>query len=164
MKTAYIGIGSNLGDPLKNCEVATEKIGRIPHSRVISCSPLYKTEPVGVKGQHWYINGAVSLSTGLSALDLIKNLLVIERDMGRVRKERWEPRIIDLDILLFGEDIINENDLVIPHPLMHERRFVISPMVDLVPDLIHPILGRTMKELLSAISDNSQVLRLPEVQ
>lgn len=163
MKTAYIGIGSNIGDPLKNCYEATKKIGQIQHSRLISCSPLYKTEPVGVKGQDWYINGAVSMATGLLARELINKLLAIEADMGRVRNERWEPRIIDLDILLFGGDIINEKDLVIPHPLMHERRFVISPMVDLAPDLIHPVLGKTMTELLLAISDDNQVLRVQEV-
>ncbi|MDB9823462.1 2-amino-4-hydroxy-6-hydroxymethyldihydropteridine diphosphokinase, partial [Deltaproteobacteria bacterium] len=141
MKTAYIGIGSNLGDPEKNCLEAADRIGRIPHCSLITLSNLYRTEPVGVEGHEWYINGVAAISTGISPQNLIEELLFIEADMGRVRKgEQWEPRVIDLDILLFGKEIIQVEKLTIPHPFMHKRRFVMAPMVDLAPDLTHPSL------------------------
>jgi len=158
MKTAYIGIGSNLGDTRRNCRRAIERIGRIPGCSITGLSGLYLTEPVGVEGQDWYVNGVVAISTSLSAQDLIKGLYTIEADMGRVRKERWGPRIIDLDILLFGQDVIREPNLTIPHPFMHERRFVIAPMVDLAPDLAHPTLGKKMTELLKMIPEDGQVV------
>jgi len=162
MKTAYIGIGSNIGDPRRNCLDAIDRIGKIDACEIISVSSLYVTEPVGVSGQEWYINGAVSISTCLSAFDLIKRLLDIEADMGRVRKTRWGPRIIDLDILLFEQDIINDKILTVPHPMMHLRRFVMAPMTDLAPDIMHPVLGKTMIELFQEIPGCDQVIKRVE--
>jgi 2-amino-4-hydroxy-6-hydroxymethyldihydropteridine diphosphokinase len=159
MKTAYIGIGSNLADPRRNCLEAIERIGRIEGCNITSVSGLYLTEPVGVKAQEWYINGAVSVSTGLSPFDLISRLLDIEAEMGRVRTMKWGPRVIDLDILLFGQDIINEKVLTVPHPMMHLRRFVMAPMADLAPDLMHPVLGKTMVELYMEIAPDGQVIK-----
>lgn len=164
MKTAYIGIGSNLGDPRRNCLEAVDRIGKIPDCIITGFSRLYQTEPVGVEGQDWYVNAVVSLSAGVSAQSLMKSLLSIEADMGRVRNERWGPRNIDLDLLLFGRDIIHEESLTVPHPLMHERRFVIAPMVDLAPDLAHPSLCKTMIELLRAIPEGVQVAKPMEEQ
>jgi 2-amino-4-hydroxy-6-hydroxymethyldihydropteridine diphosphokinase len=158
MKTAYIGIGSNLGNAHDNCLQAIEKIKQIPGCFVISVSPLYRTEPVGNEDQDWYVNGVVSVSTNLSAQKLIKHLLTIEVGMGRVRKKKWESRIIDLDILLLGHDIVQDKNLIIPHMLMHTRRFVLAPMADLAPDLVHPSLGKTMMELLQAIEKEDQVV------
>jgi 2-amino-4-hydroxy-6-hydroxymethyldihydropteridine diphosphokinase len=162
MKTAYIGIGSNMDDPRRNCLDALDRMGRIDDCRIISVSGLYLTEPVGVKTREWYINGAVSISTGLSAYDLIRKLLDIEKDMGRVRTIKWGPRIIDLDILLFGRDIINDKILTVPHPMMHLRRFVMAPMADLAPDLMHPVLERTMIELYREIPPDNQVIKRVE--
>ncbi|MBN1850418.1 MAG: 2-amino-4-hydroxy-6-hydroxymethyldihydropteridine diphosphokinase [Deltaproteobacteria bacterium] len=158
MKTAYIGIGSNLGDAHHHCLTAVGEIERIPGCILIGTSPWYMTEAVGVKNQDWYVNGVLSVSVNLSAQGLIHHLLHIEMDMGRVRKERWESRIIDLDILLYGEDIIRQENLTIPHPLMHERRFVLTPMVDLAPELIHPLLKKTMTELLALADKDGQVV------
>ena len=159
MKTAYIGIGSNLGDPHRNCLEAVDRIGMRPDCRILGLSGLYETEPVGVEGQGWYINCVASLSTGLSARDLMKDLLLIEAGMGRVRRGLWEPRVIDLDLLLFGTDIIDDEELKVPHPLMHKRRFVMAPMNDLAPDLIHPVIGRTMAELFEEIPVDGQSVR-----
>ena len=159
MKTAFIGIGSNLGDPLQNCLDSIDRIGNIPGCSIIGLSDLYWTEPVGIEGQDWYINGVVSISAGISAQDLMKRLFAIEEDMGRIRKVRWEPRVIDLDVLLFGCDIIHEQDLIVPHPLMHARKFVMAPMVDLAPDLEHPAFGKTMTELLQAIPEDKQIVK-----
>ena len=164
METAYIGIGSNLGEPERNCREAVRRIGEIPDCDIIRLSGLYRTEPVGVEDQDWYVNCVVSVMTGLSPRDLMERLLDIEADMGRVREGQWEPRVIDLDLLLFGRDIVHDRDLTIPHPLMHERRFVMAPMVDLAPDLEHPSLGKTMVELLREISEHGQDIRPVEEQ
>ena len=155
-KTAYIGIGSNLEDKRHNCLTAIEMIEQIPGCQLTGRSDWYLTKPVGVKGQEWYVNGVVSLSTKIPPKDLMRRLLAIESDMGRVRTKRWEPRIIDLDILLYGREVINEEDLTVPHPLMHLRKFVLEPLVQLAPDLIHPSLGVTMAELLGRMQNNGQ--------
>lgn len=155
-KTGYIGIGSNLGDKRDNCLKAIDRINALPGCRVMAQSGFYLTEPVGVKGQDWYLNCVIALSTDMSAQDLLKRLLAIEADMGRERKGRWDPRLIDLDILLFGNEVIDEKGLQVPHPLMHLRRFVLVPMVFLAPNLIHPVLGKTMVELLSISPEEAQ--------
>ncbi len=158
MKTAYIGIGSNLGNKRHNCLKAIEMTGQIPGCKLTGCSDCYLTKPVGVKGQDWYLNGVISISTSISAQDLLIRLMRIEADMGRMRRQQWESRVIDLDILLFGLEIIGEENLKIPHPLMHLRKFVLVPMVQLVPDLIHPSLNMTMAELLGQIPEDGQVV------
>ena len=147
-KTAYIGVGSNLGDKINNCLEAVVRIDEISGCRVTAQSDFYRTQPVGVKGQDWYVNGVIVLSADIPARDLLKGLLAIEVDMGRERKRKWDSRIIDLDILLFGEEVISEKGLQVPHPLMHLRRFVLAPMVSLAPDLVHPVLKKSMAELL----------------
>ena len=159
MKTVYIGIGSNLGNPLQNCFDSIDRIGNIPECNIIGISDLYWTEPVGIDDQDWYVNGVVSISTDISAQDLMNRLFEIEKDMGRIRNRHWESRVIDLDMLLFGSDIIHEQGLTVPHPLMHKRRFVLAPMVDLAPDLKHPSFEKTMFELLQAIPEDKQIVK-----
>lgn len=158
MTTVYIGIGSNLGDRQKNCLQAVERMDRMSGCRMMGCSDWFLTKPVGVKDQEWYVNGVASLTTDISPQDLLKRLLKIEADMGRIRKERWGPRNIDLDILLYGQEIIHESDVNIPHPRMYLRRFVLEPMNQLAPDLIHPELRLTMKALLEKLPDDDQVV------
>jgi 2-amino-4-hydroxy-6-hydroxymethyldihydropteridine diphosphokinase len=156
MNTAYIGVGSNLGDKLDNCCKAIELVGNIEKCTVKRQSGFYRTEPVGVTSQDWYVNGVICVETGLFAQDLLKSLLSIEAHMGRMRKKRWESRIIDLDILLYGHHVINEKNLTIPHPLMHTRKFTLMPMVQLDPDIVHPVLGRTMSELFNDLAEEGQ--------
>jgi 2-amino-4-hydroxy-6-hydroxymethyldihydropteridine diphosphokinase len=159
MKTAYIGIGSNIGDSQRNCHEAVERIGASDGCRVISVSSLYLTEPLGVEAQEWYINGVVSISTAMPARDLLKSLLQIEADMGRVRTVKWGPRVIDLDILLLGQDIVDETAVKIPHPMMHLRKFVMAPMADLAPEVVHPVLRKTMTELFMEIADGGEIIK-----
>jgi 2-amino-4-hydroxy-6-hydroxymethyldihydropteridine diphosphokinase len=156
MPLTYIGIGSNLGDKRRNCAQALERLARIPDCRLTGWSQWFLTRPVGVRGQNWYLNGAACLETDKAGRELLSRLLSIESDMGRVRTEKWGPRIIDLDLLLLGREIINDRDLQVPHPRMHARRFVLVPMVQLAPGLIHPVLGRTMEELLENLAEDGQ--------
>ena len=162
MNRAYIGIGSNLGDRHQNCLMAVDMLQKTPGCKLTGHSDWYVTEPVGVKEQERYINGVALISTELSAHDLLKTLLAIEQNMGRVRRKRWESRIIDLDLLLYGREVINEKHLTVPHPLMHVRRFVLVPLVELEPNLIHPSLGLTMSELLAQLPEDDQEVGLTE--
>jgi 2-amino-4-hydroxy-6-hydroxymethyldihydropteridine diphosphokinase len=156
MPVAYIGIGSNLGDKSRNCRQALEHIGRMPGARLKQWSRWFLTRPVGVEGQEWYLNGVASLEAGISGHELLARLLAIESILGRVRTEKWGPRIIDLDLLLFGEEIIQSKDLQVPHPRMHVRRFVLVPMVELAPWVVHPVLRQTMKALLESMAEDGQ--------
>ena len=161
--TAYIGIGSNLGDRHQNCLQAVDWLRRIPDVEVTGVSRWFLTKPVGVDEQDWYVNGVVSLDVDTTPQGLLEALMGIEQAMGRVRKERWGPRVIDLDILLFGKKVIHEDNLIVPHPLMHVRRFVLVPMADLAPDVIHPSIETTMAQLLKGLPDDGQeVVHLEE--
>ena len=160
MEKVFIGIGSNLGDSRKNCTEAIKIIEAHPNCEVLKISSFYSTEPVGVENQNWYTNAAIAIKTSLNAEDLIKLLLGIEEGMGRIRTgKRWEARTIDLDILLFGDEIINRKNLKVPHPLMHKRRFVMVPITDIAPENIHPVLGKSMAQILSEIPDKEQPLK-----
>ncbi|MCP4578855.1 MAG: 2-amino-4-hydroxy-6-hydroxymethyldihydropteridine diphosphokinase [Deltaproteobacteria bacterium] len=158
MESAYIGVGSNIGHKIDNCKKAIFLMGRLEGCSVRLQSPFYRTEPVGVEGQDTFVNGVVCVDTDLSAASLLKQLLKIETDMGRVRLKKWDARVIDLDILLFGDCVINKPDLIVPHPLMHLRRFVLTPLLKIAPDLIHPVLCRSIRELAGALSENGQAV------
>lgn len=162
-KQAYIGFGSNLGDRVAHCRACVRLVGETPGCRILGCSDLFRTEPVGVQGQDWYVNGVFCLGTLLSPRELLSAILGVEAKMGRVRHGRWEPRIIDLDLLLYGDEVIREPGLNVPHPLMHERRFVLVPLAQLAPDLVHPALGKSVKVLLQACPLEGQtIVRLEE--
>ncbi len=159
---AYIGIGSNLGDKLKNCRQAVEAIASDPRNRLVQCSPFYRTEPVGKRDQEWFINGVAAVETGMAPGELLDFLLSVENRMGRVRKEKWGPRIIDLDILFYGDMIVDEKGLQIPHPRLRERRFVLVPLNDIATGLIHPVFRRTVSQLLADLKTEETVLPIPE--
>ncbi len=155
MAIAYIGIGSNLGNRQENCLRAIEllqKKGII----VIKRSSLYETEQWGVKDQPRFINMAIEIDTSLKPKELLKILKNIEKELGREKSSKWGPRIIDLDILLFDDIILNEDNLKIPHPLMQERDFVLRPLCEIAPDIYHPLLKLSMYELMQKIHRKSQ--------
>jgi 2-amino-4-hydroxy-6-hydroxymethyldihydropteridine diphosphokinase len=160
MKRAYIGIGSNIGDRRKNCIEAVESLKEIRGCGFIGCSRWYLTSPVGLEDQDWFVNGVASLGAEISARDLLVSLLSIEAGMGRVRTEKWGPRVMDLDLLLYGSDIIDETDLKIPHPYMHVRRFVLAPLAEVAPDVIHPVLGKTASQILQELGGEDQQVSL----
>jgi 2-amino-4-hydroxy-6-hydroxymethyldihydropteridine diphosphokinase len=134
---AYVGVGANLGD-----REATIRAARDALPGVVAVSELRETDPVGVLDQPPFLNGAVALETELAPRELLDTLLAIERELGRERRERWGPRTIDLDLLLYGDETIDEPGLTVPHPRLHERRFALEPLLDLDPELAIPGRGR----------------------
>jgi 2-amino-4-hydroxy-6-hydroxymethyldihydropteridine diphosphokinase len=139
---AYVGLGANLGPREETLRRAVELIDRTPGVDVLAVSELRETEPVGAVDQPPFLNGAVALETSLSARELLDLLLDVERELGRVRNERWGPRLVDLDLLLYGAETIDEPGLRVPHPRLHERRFALEPLAELDPDLVIPGRGR----------------------
>ncbi len=162
MKHAFVGIGSNLGDRQKSCVQAVEKLKGLRGCEFIRCSRWYLTSPVGVEDQNWFVNGVACLVAEISAHELLEGLLSIEAGMGRVRTERWGPRVVDLDLLLYGMDIINEVDLTLPHPRMHLRRFVLAPLAEVGADVIHPVFGKTISQMLQELRGEDQQVTLLE--
>ena len=145
MTRAYVGVGANLGDRRATIEAA---VAALPG--VVAVSELRETAPVGVVDQPAFLNGAVALETELSPRDLLETLLEVERSLGRERGERWGPRTIDLDLLLYGGETLDEPGLTVPHPRLHERRFALEPLAELDPGLVVPGRGR-VRELLSEL-------------
>ncbi|MBI3089418.1 MAG: 2-amino-4-hydroxy-6-hydroxymethyldihydropteridine diphosphokinase [Candidatus Tectomicrobia bacterium] len=158
----YIGLGSNLGDAAANCRRAVRELGRSEGIRVLRASRWYRSEPVGGVEQDWFVNGVVAARTTLEPLALLAALKELERRLGRVPGPRWGPRRIDLDLLLYGERLIDTAELIVPHAALHERRFVLLPLCDLAPDLTHPLLGLPMRELLRRLPAGQVVELLTE--
>lgn len=157
MSIAYIGLGSNMGDKAANLKRAIEELGKVPGNKVLAVSSFYETEPVGNIEQDWFINAAVKIETGLTPRELLEVLLKIEKELGRVRDERWGPRAIDLDILLYDDLVLNDEGLVIPHPYLHERGFVLVPLSEIAPEVIHPIFKKSIQELLEELEDSKKI-------
>ncbi|MEJ5347870.1 MAG: 2-amino-4-hydroxy-6-hydroxymethyldihydropteridine diphosphokinase [Desulfosoma sp.] len=147
-----IGFGANVGNPTQdaegNCREAVGILRQLKGFRLLATSALYRTEPIGYTNQPWFINGVVLGETVLSPRDLLRALLDVEKTFGRVRTTRWGPRPLDLDIIFYGNLVMDSKDLVIPHPRAHERRFVLEPAYEVCPDYVHPVLGVSVRELL----------------
>ena len=145
--TAYIGIGSNMDNPMQQVNTALQSLSTLKGSTLCQQSSMYSSDAVGPGQQHSYINAVAELNTELSAEALLKQLQAIEADHGRIRKQRWEPRPLDLDILLFGNQIISTPTLSVPHPEMHKRHFVLYPLAEIATELVLPD-GCAISELL----------------
>jgi 2-amino-4-hydroxy-6-hydroxymethyldihydropteridine diphosphokinase len=158
----FIGLGSNLGDRRANIVEALEKIRAIPGVRVVKESSLYESEPHG-DAKTWFVNGAIELHTEIPADKLLAKLRAIETAMGRkrVKGKRWGSRIIDLDMLLYGPLVLNKRTLRIPHPQIPNRKFVLMPLSELAPHVVHPVLQSTISELLAATKDTKRISLMP---
>jgi 2-amino-4-hydroxy-6-hydroxymethyldihydropteridine diphosphokinase len=157
---ATIGIGSNVGEKSLQCEKAISEILKLDRHSLLAASSLYRTKPVGYMNQDWFVNGVIQIGTDLDPFELHQALQSIERQLERKKTFRWGPRTIDLDILFFDEAEIRTKDLQIPHPRLHERQFVLVPLVEIRRDLIHPVLKKTVVELLEDLKEDQGVERL----
>jgi 2-amino-4-hydroxy-6-hydroxymethyldihydropteridine diphosphokinase len=158
LQVAHLSLGSNLGDRQSNLRAALARLASA--GELASVSSLYETQPVELIDQPWFLNCAAALKTDLTGKELMSHLLRIEEDMGRRRLARKGPRIIDLDILLLGDTVIDEPGLTVPHPAMHQRRFVLEPLSEIAGDAVHPILHRTVRELLDTLPAGQAVRKI----
>ena len=163
VETVYVALGSNLRDPQRQLRAGVDALARLPHTQVLACSSFYASAPVGYADQPDFVNAVAALKTGLQPRELLDALLAIERVQGRVREAPYVlngPRTLDLDIALYGERVIHEPGLSIPHPRMRERAFVLAPLAEIAPDAVVPGAGR-VRDLLAGV-DRSSVRVLSE--
>jgi 2-amino-4-hydroxy-6-hydroxymethyldihydropteridine diphosphokinase len=156
---AFIAVGSNRGDKKRNGEQALEWLTEDADNRILRQSSWYLTQPVGLDDPEWFVNGVFLLETGQAPRELLETLLKIESRLGRERTIKWGPRTIDLDLLFYDDRVIREVDLVIPHPELGKRRFVLDPLSEIAPDLIHPVTKKTVRELKEALETDDQAIK-----
>lgn len=157
---AYIGIGSNLGEPVQNCLKAMELLAQQEGLSIKRKSSLYKTEPIGYSEQSWFVNAVVEVDSTLDPWKTLERLQAIEIALGRERGIRWGPRSLDLDLLFYGNQVLEGPDLVIPHPRIQERRFVLLPLTEIASDWLHPLLGKSVQELLESLGAGQKVIQI----
>jgi 2-amino-4-hydroxy-6-hydroxymethyldihydropteridine diphosphokinase len=154
---AYLSVGSNIGDKLANCRKGIQALTEAGDSKILAQSHFYATEPVDYEDQDWFINAMVKIETAHDPFQLLDQIESIQREAGRkMDPVRFGPRILDLDIIFYNDSIINSKRLVVPHPRMHKRRFVLKPICDINPTIIHPVLKKEMRFLLERLGNESQ--------
>jgi len=158
--TAYIGIGSNQGDKYKNCTLAIEDIRSCEKNHLLKQSSFYLTEPWGYSDQDDFINLAIEIKTSFSPLKLLSFLRKTEKKLAKKINVKWGPRTIDLDILFYNDQKLESPQLTIPHPLLHQRGFVLSPLKEINSHLTHPIFNQTISQLLDSLSDDKRVTKV----
>jgi 2-amino-4-hydroxy-6-hydroxymethyldihydropteridine diphosphokinase len=163
---AYLGLGANLGDPRRQLTDALERLNGAEEVEVTRVSSFYRNPPLGPENQPWYVNAAARVRTRLGPEELLRLLQQVESAMGRVRGERWGPRLIDLDLLLYNGEVIFAPDLMVPHPEMHRRGFVLAPLAEIAPRAWHPVLRKSAEELLDELApaDRGALQPMPAIE
>ncbi len=159
MTRVLLSLGSNTGNSRLNLEIAVVHLAAMEKSQVVSKSSVHITAPWGKTDQPDFLNMSVMLTTDLTVGELMQNILSIEKIMGREREEKWGPRLIDIDIILFGDEIVNSAEIKVPHPHMHERRFVLEPSVEIAGEMIHPGLKKSLVQLFTECIDHAPSLQ-----
>ncbi len=159
MKEVYLLLGSNEGNRIENFNKASELI-ELRYGKIICSSSIYETEAWGLKEQNAFLNQAVMIQTSLPALLLLTKLKAIESETGRTETVKWGPRVIDIDILFYGNDIVKLPELTIPHPYLHLRRFTLTPLNEIAKEFVHPVLQKTVTTLLKECKDSSEVIQI----
>lgn len=159
-KLVYLSLGSNLGDRENYLREAISRLGSL--GAIKQVSGFYETQPVEVQNeQPWFLNCALDMETELMPLEFLGRMLRVEQSMGRVRTEPKGPRTIDIDIVFFGNDVLDTPELTVPHPAMHQRRFVLEPLAEIAPAIVHPVLKRTVRDLLDSLPADSGLVSKP---
>jgi 2-amino-4-hydroxy-6-hydroxymethyldihydropteridine diphosphokinase len=157
MHQAFVSVGSNLGDKIENCSKGIDALLADGRSILMKSSPFYRTSPVDYEEQDWFINLVIKIKTDLEPVELLDKMNDIEKTAGRKASTvRFGPRVLDLDIIFFGDRIIQTAKLEVPHPRMNKRRFVLKPICDIEPSMVHPLLGKDMRSLLDGLKDREQ--------
>ncbi|MDO3377930.1 2-amino-4-hydroxy-6-hydroxymethyldihydropteridine diphosphokinase [Geoalkalibacter halelectricus] len=163
MQSIFLALGANLGEREEHLRQARALLQRAEGVTILAWSPLYETDPVGgPEGQGPYLNAVLAGTTSLAPADLLRLCQEVEAACGRVREQAWGPRTLDIDLLIYGDLVLEAPDLILPHPRLHERRFVLEPLCDLAPDLIHPLLKKSMRRLLADFDQAQRVSRVLE--
>ena len=159
MVVTYFGLGSNIGCRKRFLRKAKEKLQRVKDVNILKCSSFYFSEPIGGIPQPWFINGAIKAETALGAKELLRTCKEIENKLGRKKSKDLGPRIIDIDLLLFGNEVIKNADLKVPHPEIHLRKFVLLPLLELDKDLTHPEFDKSLKEYMDKLKEGGKVIK-----
>lgn len=160
LSTIYIGLGSNLGNKKENIRQALNLLNEVEGITIVKVSSFYETEPVGYEDQDWFINAVAQTETSFSPQEILKIFKDIEQKIGREESTRWGPRKIDLDILFYDQLVYKSNDLIIPHPRLHERAFVLVPLAEINKELIHPVYNKSVSTLLSELNTTKKVTKI----
>jgi len=160
---AFISVGSNLGDKIENCRKGTKGLLADGRAALVKSSLFYRTSPVDYEDQDWFVNRVLKIETTLGPFELLDKIRGVEKAVGRkANTVRFGPRVLDLDIIFFDDQVVQTDTLEIPHPRMHKRRFVLKPICDIEPSMVHPLLGKNMRSLLDGLKDSEQ--RIVEIQ
>lgn len=160
INTAILLTGSNVGNRLQNLRTAKELLIGEGYCSLVSESSVYETGAWGNTEQSVFLNQAIAVNTALQPLDLLHKILNIEKQMGRERTEKWEPRLIDIDIIFYNDEVMKTETLVLPHPHVHERKFALVPLAEIIPDWVHPVFQKTVSSLLQEVNDTLEVKKL----